>query len=301
MPSGFRSYVVKQGDTLEGVAAAKLGYAGRWREIAALNRLRYPYISARPADRQGPAQSFGRLPNLVAVGSRDIRLAGERRETCVPGAILFFDGHDRSGEYRWDELAILAFDPATQVASCATATGREWPAGTAYRVFPNPNELPQRVATVGDRLLLPLPDADTGGVIDTGEGDEALYGVDILIGEDGRLVMADGDLATVSGVANATQALRLRASLPHGSYLLHPEEGNRSHELIGRNIFPETPFRAEVYSKEAIMRDPRVRAVTASRAVVPAADRIEIEVTALLASSEREVAVNAALRQGGQP
>jgi hypothetical protein len=40
--TGYRIYVVKRGDTLQGIAAHLLGNAARWREIARINNIRDP-------------------------------------------------------------------------------------------------------------------------------------------------------------------------------------------------------------------------------------------------------------------
>jgi hypothetical protein len=41
--AGYRTYVVKKGDTLPRIAAKQLGDANRWREIARINNIRDPY------------------------------------------------------------------------------------------------------------------------------------------------------------------------------------------------------------------------------------------------------------------
>ena len=54
---GYREVQLTQGDTLESLAMRHLRDAGRWREIAMINRLRPPYISGR-----------ARIPGTKAVG-----------------------------------------------------------------------------------------------------------------------------------------------------------------------------------------------------------------------------------------
>lgn len=57
----YRDYRIMQGDTLRSIAYRQYHDASRWREIADLNRLRYPHIveSLDPADR---------LPGTVILG-----------------------------------------------------------------------------------------------------------------------------------------------------------------------------------------------------------------------------------------
>jgi murein DD-endopeptidase MepM/ murein hydrolase activator NlpD len=67
-------YVVQSGDTLSGIAAAQLGSARRWDEIAQANGLRKPYtirsgqrlrLPARPTDQAQSADGGGALSSLV--------------------------------------------------------------------------------------------------------------------------------------------------------------------------------------------------------------------------------------------
>jgi len=67
---GTRVYTVREGDTLQGIAQREIGDATRWLDIAALNRLRAPYISpwAMP-DTVTPGDTI-LIP--VAVDARDV-------------------------------------------------------------------------------------------------------------------------------------------------------------------------------------------------------------------------------------
>lgn len=79
-----------------------------------------------------------------------------------------------------------------------------------------------------------------------------------------RLVPAGGDLATVSGWENLSQAIWLRLGVPQGdlAQLGHPRFGSRLHHLIGRLVTPETISLAQAYVREALRREPRIAGIT---------------------------------------
>ncbi|MFZ5824105.1 MAG: GPW/gp25 family protein, partial [Bacillota bacterium] len=79
-----------------------------------------------------------------------------------------------------------------------------------------------------------------------------------------RLVAAGGDLATVSGWENLSQAIWLRLGVPQGdlAHLGHPGFGSRLHLLIGRLVTPQTLALAKAYVREALRREPRIAAIT---------------------------------------
>lgn len=79
-----------------------------------------------------------------------------------------------------------------------------------------------------------------------------------------RLVVAGGDLATVSGWENLEQAIWLRLGVPQGDLaeLGHPLFGSRLHRLIGRLVSPEIIVLTKAYVREALRNEPRIEAVT---------------------------------------
>ena len=302
-PDGYLSVVVRQGDTLERIAATTLGYAGRWREIAALNNLAFPYLSDDPADWYGPLLSQGLLAIQAGAGATVIRLVGERAAVVAPGTLVLLDGYGTNAAgnpaYVYDARRVLTFDPASgNTALDGDPLAHAWPAGTRYRVYPPAADVTTRVARTGDRLYLPVaPPARVDLVQATTPTD--LYGVDIALGADGRLAFANGDLATVSGLANAAQALWIRAQLPLGSYLLHPDEGNECFALLGAPVGPATALFAEAALRQALASDPRVRSVDAVTATVTQPDVIAVTATVVLESTEAAIEVNAVARGTG--
>jgi phage gp46-like protein len=100
---------------------------------------------------------------------------------------------------------------------------------------------------------------------------EKLFGTDITLrdaagGLDfalGGPVGASGDLTLAVGNVNAVQALSLRLRVRKGELapLGWPDYGSRLHELIGEPNLPRTQLKAQVFAREAVEADPRVKRV----------------------------------------
>ncbi|EXI78787.1 MAG: hypothetical protein AW10_02777 [Candidatus Accumulibacter appositus] len=98
-----------------------------------------------------------------------------------------------------------------------------------------------------------------------------LFGTDIRLrdgsgGADLTLegpVGSSGDLALSHGNDNAVQALSLRLRVRKGELaaLGWPDYGSRLHELIGEVDLPRTRLKAQVFARQAVEADPRVRQV----------------------------------------
>lgn len=302
MSASYVTYIVNQGDTLEGIAQQQLGDWARWKEIAGLNNLRYPFISDRPERWFGPEISTGALLSDIGPLTSTLNLPGERADVLLYGGVFFVDGYlpNNAGNntYAYDAVTINAYDPIKGVlvflASGAQFT-HSWPAGTRYRVFLPPADLSTKVAKPGDRIFLPLVASSTGNILDQQTALD-LYGTDIELTTKGQLTLANGDLKTVSGIDNISQALRFRSQLPYGSYLVHTDEGNKCYFLIGETVRPETPLRAAAFIKEALETDPRVASVPKVMSDVSRPDQIAVGATVQLARTEEQVTVNTLLR-----
>lgn len=302
MSASYMTITINQGDTLEGLAQRHLGDWTRWKEIAALNALRYPFISDRPERWFGTEVSTGTLSGDLDALALTVLLLGERKEVLLSGSTFFVDGYlsndAGNNTYAWDATIIQSYDPTTgTVVFSATATQiqHNWPQGTRYRVFPPASDTLTHVARPGEKILLPIATSDTGSILDNTNSTN-LYGTDIALERDGKLTLSNGDLTTVSGFDNMSQALRFRAELPYGNYLVHTDEGNRCYFLIGEPVRPETSLRAASFIKEALETDPRVVVVSNVVSDVSQPDEIRIGATVQLARSEDQVTVNTLLR-----
>lgn len=107
------------------------------------------------------------------------------------------------------------------------------------------------------------------------EDQDRLFGRDLLL-RDGAAGLdlaaegggqAGGDLALARGSANVIQALTLRLRVRKGELapLGWPDFGSRLHELIGEPDLPRTHLKLQVFARQAIEADPRVRKVVAVR------------------------------------
>ena len=106
---------------------------------------------------------------------------------------------------------------------------------------------------------------------------QKLFGTDLLLragagGLDFSLegpVGSSGDIALAYGNDNAVQALSLRLQVRKGELapLGWPDYGSRLHELIGEPDLPRTRLKAQVFAREAVEADPRVKQVEAVEVV----------------------------------
>jgi phage baseplate assembly protein W len=127
-----------------------------------------------------------------------------------------------------------------------------------------------QVLIAGQTIKLPAPPRRVSAV-----PDEDIYGTDLLLDRDGKLVVDEttGDFATVSGPANLAQAIRNRFATPEGSLTWHPKYGNGLFRLLGKGINNSRRMLAQVYAERAMRSDPRV--ASAENIVVEVAgDRI---------------------------
>lgn len=72
-----------------------------------------------------------------------------------------------------------------------------------------------------------------------------------------------GDIALARGNDNIVQALMMRLRVRKGELapLGWPDYGSRLHELIGEPDLPRTRLKAQVFARDAVEADPRVKAV----------------------------------------
>ena len=124
------------------------------------------------------------------------------------------------------------------------------------------------IKRAGDSIHIPSINDGTQTVTPISMSFESIY--DILLGEDIELVNGDlsiginGDISTISGIPNLSQAIKNRLSSPLGtSNLLHPDYGTLLLEYIGE---PSTPELVTVLKEEVIRTckaDPRVDSIIA--------------------------------------
>jgi hypothetical protein len=102
---------------------------------------------------------------------------------------------------------------------------------------------------------------------------QKLFGTDIGLREGagglnfvlGGPVGSSGDLTLAIGNDNIVQALSLRLRVRKGELapLGWPDYGSRLHELIGEPDLARTRLKAQVFARDAVGADPRVKQVVA--------------------------------------
>lgn len=96
-----------------------------------------------------------------------------------------------------------------------------------------------------------------------------VFGTDQLLNADGTLAIgANGDFATVSGVANLTQALENALDTDQGELIYHGSYGYLGRRLLGSKNGPTAGMLAARYAKQTVSADPRISSVTDSTATV---------------------------------
>ena len=262
-----RMYQVAAYDTLAAIATRFLGDASRWPEIAQANGLRYPFISARASERYGPAlqtwvvapNAYGPAPaaylapQALQAGAVVILLPDLDAALAPAGALLLFTGP--VGQNEQASRVTIASDASGQVFFDPPLSVSYGP-GSLVRLFANPDVSGLRVAGPGDWIAIPDNSAapDSGALGAGATGADGL-GIDLAAGPMRTLAFdQNGDLLTVSGLANYDQALQLRLTTRQGTIVRYPDYG-LSPQASGLGTETLAAVRA------AVMADPRTQTV----------------------------------------
>lgn len=272
---------VRTTDTIARLAARYLGDAGRWREIATANGLRYPYISDDPLVQYGPRLAVYQLPDAVNIGQRLIPLPGAELALIRPGVRFVVSRVDEYGTTTTDASLVDAYDGNS--LTLAEPLAAPYPAGSQIEVYIPPGEIVGRVARPGEALI--IPDAvDQATAAEQAEDDR--FGRDLAVDEAGLLRLTTiGDLAVVAGVANLAQQLRHRLQTPRGALARHGAYGCDMHAYIGQASGPTLVVLIQAAIAQALIDDPRVANVE-SVSVAQLGERLEA-VVQVTAQSER--------------
>lgn len=206
------------GSTLEQVAARYLGDPDRWHEIAALNRLREPYVDEEGFDLtllvngNGHEIVLADVTNLF-IGqsvwlSSNVQPRSKRR---ITGITTYAGGTN---------VVTLDGDPNLDIFTTIAAASLH-----AY--------LPD---TVNSQMLISIPsnqapdteDFQAKSIPGLNEFDNLLQvgGVDLLLTTDGdAAITSDGDWRLAVGMQNLVQEVRTFASTPRGSLVRHTKYG----------------------------------------------------------------------------
>jgi hypothetical protein len=249
---------VNADQSLEEIATAQLGDPGRWKEIAAYNNLRYPFISSDPLEQYGPPIKALTLTGGIAPTDLKIDVSAVDgigtgyRLWIVEGAVT-------------EEKFVESVDENTLEVFVTTAFVGTFTAAASVTLYNNPDHIIGVVLQPGDELKVPkaATTREDVGVLDKYTSDqdaETLLGTDIQLGPDGFIVInsTTKDVDTISGVDNVVQALDLRFHVTPGSLLHHVRYGNPAIPFIGQVL--GEPFRLAVISEmeDGLRSDARV-------------------------------------------
>lgn len=249
----YRYYAVSQGETLQQIARVTLGDAERWIELAALNNLRYPYISEDPRDLLGYSLSEGRLALAVIAGSNFAFVEGFDNPPKA-GQMLYFVSPTAAGG---EAVQITSVEVSSGLVQFQAAVRNNWPQGNPVAVYPDPADLKTKVLRPGDLLKLPSESNIQDFTLDRQEW-ETLLGEDIALDGNGQLIFDGGDLATYSGVDNLVQQLQHRISTSYGELPYHKDYGSELPDALGETASPYFILLAKALVRESLLRDPRI-------------------------------------------
>ncbi|UOF90757.1 DUF2634 domain-containing protein [Fodinisporobacter ferrooxydans] len=242
------TYIVGQGDTIEILAQQLLGDSTQDQTLIQINNLRYPYISDNPADQYArpkgnvyltqpytnPSQINISNPNGIVIKPNDTVFLSEGASYAA-GIVQSITG----GTITFQQPIQGTFDQAAIVT-----------------VYVDQSNITTQVLRTGDTLLYPANQFQNNGQTQTYS---TIFGTDWSLDDNGFLMRSNGDIATVSGVDNLKQALKLRLQTELGALMLHPDYGSELFSILGEAGQTYFIGLAKHYITECAKQDIRVR------------------------------------------
>lgn len=271
----IRAGVVPFGATLERIAEAELGDAGRWTELAELNALKSPYI----VDDTG--SGFKVTYTVVSAGFNNpidlpaVLIGNVYRVSSDPlPAGAWIGKGDFLAEYQGGNVSLatswkFSFPEAGAVVYVVDRDEYLQYTGITWDDF-NLSSLQQDgVLRPGDTILLPTNQAGTNSSTTLGPRDnvftnglsqsEKALAADLRLTSQNDLdLLPSGDFGISAGTVNGAQAIVLKLLYEKGSYPGFPEIGTSL--KIGGKTPSVAKIRAEVLS--SLLQDPRIKDVS---------------------------------------
>ncbi len=113
-------------------------------------------------------------------------------------------------------------------------------------------------------IRIPAPAPTASGVVDAAE----LFGTDIALPKGRLAITAAGAIATITGTANLTQAIRDRFASHVRDLIRHPRYGLELYKLLGKGARVANLRLAAVYVSRALNSDPRIASVASCKAAL---------------------------------
>lgn len=269
-------YRIEQYDTIPSIAQRMTGSAANVNALIQYNQLRYPYISDNPQDQYGTPLTSGTLATQVDTNVTQVSLPGANAQVMTSAVILYLQTTTSTGGVQYETVAVQSFDQSTSIATLETPIQYTYPPGATWIVFPDPQDVTSTVLQIGE--VLHIPHALVQSASNQVSSNLDYLGTDIAL-TDGSVSFQSGDLSTVSGGANLTQALKNRFQTPVGSDPNHPGYGNKliAHlGQVGQNHFSTL---AKLLIKETAMQDPRIGDVSGESVTGRTANSLGIGMT----------------------
>ena len=159
-------------------------------------------------------------------------------------------------------------DTLQKIALRELGDASQWPSLIAYNnlVYPwitdDPSLVGNGVIQTGNQILVPATVPEISNQTDPAD----LYFVDVGLNPDATIAIANGDLGTVSGASNLTQAWTNRLETDKGELIFHGEYGGLLRQLIGAANGPNAGLLAESYASADILADPRAKSIVSAEA-----------------------------------
>lgn len=265
-------YRIRDGDTIQSIAQRLTGDTANWSDIAFINNLRYPFVSNDPTliSQQNTPSAF--LTQRANPGDMSIRINGAN-VFIAPGSVLFFllespltDGtvKEISDIVTVDTVIVDTQVPTNTIVRLQSPVFNTYLDGTQIDVLQTISTT-TRVATTGSYILVPAGNDGSSLIRSSSLNVDQAYNVlgqDFWLDNNG-LLRADssGDVQTVLGVPNLTQAIQHRLLTELGELDYYPQYGNVLLTYVGHLNAPVLAIIANSEIERTLLNDPRVKAV----------------------------------------
>jgi phage baseplate assembly protein W len=270
--SNIEIYLVKDGDTLQSIAGKVSGNPDRWRDIAFINNLRYPFISNDAEILQGQMSYSLYITRTAKVGDAVVYVNGINKN-ITKDAILFFSLKSplTNGKFSTvsDVVQIVSVSrdqvPADSRIVISSQLLNTYDVGTKVDVLTTSNNTTSRVVSPGNFIIVPSGNRNESIVKSDPlnlNNAYAMLGQDIRLDDNGLLQADDnGDLQSVLGLDCLNQALNHRLVTERGELQYHPNYGNPLLDYIGQVNSHTLAVLANHETGNTILADPRIRSI----------------------------------------
>lgn len=207
------------GSSLEKMALVYLGDANRWMEIAAINGLKAPYID-----------EVGYFIPVIGTGSNNTVTIRDPERLYINQVVELSSDTKKPTRFK-----IKTIDKVSQVQTLIRFEPKGDYSVSDYLPIDNAKIKAYLPDTVNSNKLIGIPTAtpianDNKIKITPKEGDlpniAEIARVDLMLTSDGDIVFGAGDVLLSSGMANLTQAAKLKIMTNRGRLLQDPNWGN---------------------------------------------------------------------------